>query len=283
MQLRRGAMVTVLLVISLLTQVAPAQAGPRPPYYLALGDSLSVGVQPDATGKNQMTMDGYPNQILAELKKTHGDLRLKQLGCAVTETTVEMLLGKSECKYDRHSQLGDALDFIRRNRVVLITIDIGANDTEPCATFAGIDDECLKKAFIKVAASLPPILAALRAAAGPDVPIIGMNYYNPFLAVWPFNQALAEEGAERQAAFNRLLGAIYGIFKIPVADVAQAFHSDNFDDPAPPPLDFLPLNVGLICAWTYMCVDPPQGPNIHANKSGYEVIAGEFLKLLLQP
>ena len=42
----------------------------------------------------------------------------------------------------------------------------------------------------------------------------------------------------------------------------------------------LPLNVSLICAWTWMCAPPPVGPNIHPNAAGYWVIAGTFAKTI---
>ena len=44
-----------------LAKVAPAQVrAPEPTYYLALGDSLAQGVQPNAAGVSVMTRDGYP-------------------------------------------------------------------------------------------------------------------------------------------------------------------------------------------------------------------------------
>ncbi|HME64963.1 MAG TPA: SGNH/GDSL hydrolase family protein, partial [Streptosporangiaceae bacterium] len=36
-------------------------------YYLALGDSLSQGVQPDAAGTSVETRQGYPDQLYAML------------------------------------------------------------------------------------------------------------------------------------------------------------------------------------------------------------------------
>ncbi len=188
---------------------------------------MSKGVQP-VGGVNVATDDGYANQLFAALKDANPRLELHQLGCEVTETTKTMLRGGGTCVYDHRSQLGDALAFLRKHRgsIALVTIDIGANDIEPCAQGLDIDDECVKAAFIQVAAHLPPILAALRVAAGPHVPIVGMNYYNPFLAAWlapvppPAGAELAKESAEKLAAFNELLGAIYRFFRVPVADVA---------------------------------------------------------------
>jgi hypothetical protein len=40
--------------------------------------------------------------------------------------------------------------------------------------------------------------------------------------------------------------------------------------------DGLPLDVERICQWTWMCTPPPLGPDIHANTTGYGVIARAF-------
>jgi lysophospholipase L1-like esterase len=38
----------------------------------------------------------------------------------------------------------------------------------------------------------------------------------------------------------------------------------------------VPLNVGLICEWTWICAPAPLGPNNHPNADGYRVIARAF-------
>jgi hypothetical protein len=84
---------------------------------------------------------------------------------------------------------------------------------------------------------------------------------------------------------NDVLGLAYQAFGIPVADVAGAFLSDNFTTlvPLPTPAGpvIVPLNVAVICTLTYMCVPPPVGPNVHANRLGYGVIAATFAATLL--
>ena len=183
---------TVLMVLIGLVAVAgPARASDhgRKVWYLALGDSLSVGVQPDAANVNHPTAFGYADQLYQALKATTPNLELKKLGCAVTETTTDMLKGPSDCRsqYRLRVQLADAVAFLltHRGSVKLVTIDIGANDLEICGNIeTGIDPVCVQDAFSDVGANLPKILKALRLAAGPNVPIVGMNYYNPFLAAW---------------------------------------------------------------------------------------------------
>jgi hypothetical protein len=132
-------------------------------------------------------------------------------------------------------------------------------------------------------ADFAQILPALRAAAEPGVPIVAMNYYDPFLAAWvrgEAGQALALESHQATIAFNTVLENIYGAFEVPVADVEAAFRTSDF---TPVPGLNVPLNVLLVLAWTWMGAPPPNGPDIHANSLGYAVIAGAFAKKLGRP
>ncbi len=69
---------------------------------------------------------------------------------------------------------------------------------------------------------------------------------------------------------------------MPVADVAAAFHSADFETLVPVPLPpdgtvmDLPLNVATICALTYMCLEG----NIHPTTDGYAVMTQAFLEVL---
>ena len=268
--------------LALLATVAiPAAAtadGPGPRYYLALGTSLSLGIQPDASGQEQPTDEGYPDQLHAALRSAMPRLRLVKLGC-FGETSATMISG-GLCQYPHRSQLDEAVAFLHAHReaVALVTLDIGANDVQACGSLTGIDQDCVTRAFADVAANLPRILRALRAAAGDDVPVVAMSYYNPFVAaalLGPDGQKLAALSALDSALFNGLLAGIYRGFGVPVADVAAAFHADDFTPV--PEAGGVPLNVLLVCEWTWMCAPPPVGPNIHANRDGYAVIAQTFL------
>ena len=284
---RRLTTITVLLTLTglLATQVLAggAKSGSQGSvFYLSVGTSLSVGVQPNPAGQNRRTREGYADQLYAALSQTRPKLRLVRLGC-LDETTATMISG-GICAYAQGSQLAEAVRFLRDHQgsVALVTIDMGANDVEPCGTLRDADAQrlCIVTAFGNVLANLPTILGALRAAAGPDVPIVGMNYYNPFLAAWFQDPALASESAELLVAFNLLLESIYTnrAFGVPVADVAGAFLSDDFTPV--PAAGGIPRNVLLICQLTWMCAPPPVGPNIHANADGYAVIAEAFLPLV---
>src|SRR5262245_24267271 len=92
-------------------------------YYVALGDSLSVGVQPEPDGQNRdQTKEGYADQLYAALLLRPGlqQLKLQKLGCS-GETTATMIAG-GVCPYNG-SQLAEAVSFLsaKRGSVVLVT------------------------------------------------------------------------------------------------------------------------------------------------------------------
>jgi lysophospholipase L1-like esterase len=95
------------------------------------------------------------------------------------------------------NQLNTAVDFLQAHphQVVLITIDIGANDIDHCISLTGIDSACVQQGFSDVSNNLPVILSTLHSAA-PGTPIVAMNYYDPFLAAWelgPAGKVLGDE------------------------------------------------------------------------------------------
>ena len=301
----RSARVSLLLgsaaaAVALLAGAAPpvaaaARTGPPAKYYLSLGDSLAQGVQPAtpplppgvSLGQSIETDQGYVDDLFAHYSAQFpGNLRLVKIGCP-GETTTSMLTGAgSPCTYPAGSQLAAALAFIRAHRsaVVLITIDIGANNVDGCAAGGVIDQACVANGVAAARSDLPKILGALRNAVGEDTVITGMNLYDPFLADFltgPAGQAVAVESVNLGVFFNSLLGASFGAFGVPVADVQAAFSTTDFADTATlPGIGIVPLNVARICAWTWMCAPSPIGPDIHANSVGYQVIAVAFQQVI---
>jgi lysophospholipase L1-like esterase len=270
-------------VCSACSASAPAKPAPTV-YYLALGDSLSRGVQPDAAGASVETTQGYPDLVYAQLRLTHPGLRLVQLGCP-GETTETMMHG-GICRYPGGSQLAAAVAFLRAHlgHVLLVTIDIGANDPEECGgqrKLAGLAS-CIGQ-IPETATRLVTILGRLRAAAGPAVRIVGMSYYLPDLAQWrdgTLGHAVARVSARLDAAFTGLLDRAYAQAGDGVANVFGAFDTADFGHPVTVPgIGSLPRNVARICEWTWECAPPPRGPNQHANPAGYRVIANAILKV----
>jgi len=260
------------------------QAAPRPSYYLALGDSLAQGVQPDAAGTSAATGQGYADQLYAALHRGDPGLRLVKLGCD-GETTGTMIGGGGLCRYAGGSQLAAAVSFLRahRGQVSLITMDIGANDPDSCITRPSLAQmaACVTKSFPTTVANLTKVMYRLRAAAGDQVRVIGMNYYVPALAEWRdglLGQAVARVSERVVAGYNRVLTTVYEAFGARVADVFGAFHSGDFAGRVTvPEVGTVPRNVAAICRWTWECAPPPRGPNVHARAAGYGVIARAFL------
>jgi lysophospholipase L1-like esterase len=296
-----GALAALLGGTALATAGGPATAAtmshgpqphhaPRPVYYLALGDSLAQGVQPATPplasgvtlGESIETDAGYANDLYTHYARAfHGALQLVKLGCP-GETTTSMLTGAgSPCSYPQGSQLAAALAFIKAHpgQVKLITIDIGANDVDGCLTGGTISESCVESGLASVEQELPLILGALRDAA-PHTTIAGMNLYDPFLADYltgSAGQAAATESVTLDGDLNQIIAAADQAFDVKTADVADAFSTTDFTDTATlPGVGTVPLNVANICDWTWMCAPSPVGPNIHANATGYEVIAGAF-------
>jgi lysophospholipase L1-like esterase len=268
-----------LSILAILWPVAFAHASGQT-YYLALGDSLSVGAQPNLPADTALvpTPQGYSNDIFNKLSQQNASLQLKELGC-IGETTTSMIQGGVCDIYGADgSQLKAAIDFLEHNQVSLITLDIGANDIDPCISMNGINDSCVFSGLVRVGGDLSFILGELRRAAGPNVPIIGMNYYDPFLAAWtlgPSGQVIAIRSLEATDLFNGVLDSVYHVFGVPVADVAGAFQINNF---APGPLN-LPENVDRTFALTWVSLGLSVAnavENVHPNPNGYEVIAAAF-------
>ena len=243
-------------------------------YYVSLGDSFSVGVQPIGQPPFFETDQGYADQLYAILQQQDRKLKLVKLGCG-GESTRSMRFGSvdpsegASCgppdfylhRYPHKTQLAEAVSFLHAHRghVSLVTIDIGGNDVLGGGGLPQIQQ------------NLPVILSDLRAAVGPDVPIVGMNYYDPLLPqVWftTFDLAALAAEAASLVAINNVLEGDYAAAHDPVADVESAF--SNNDTTLQP--DGVPLNVERICTWTWICT----AGDIHPNTSGYAVIARAF-------
>ena len=201
----------MILILAMPTIGAADNNGVR--YYVSLGTSLSVGIQPNSTsGINELTDDGYADQLFDIIEPEFRKLRLVKLGCPGKTTTTMMAGGI--CTYSQGSQLAEAVQFLHahKDKVELITIDMGVNDVLAAGCIVGtvVDVPCIMAAFGQVATNLPLILTALQNAANEDTPIVGMNYYNSFLAFWLIGidgQMLAMDSA---ALLNILNNGVLG-------------------------------------------------------------------------
>jgi lysophospholipase L1-like esterase len=259
-------------------------------YYLSIGDSLSIGVQPGADGVERPTDQGYDHDLLPGLQIADAvrgrSLRLTELGCS-GETTTTMIHG-GICAYpNASSQLAAATRFLAEHRghVPLVTLAIGANDVDVCATLTGIDLNCVQQGLSTIMTNLTTIVTALKQAdPGADTQWVGLNEYDPFLAAFlqgATGQQLAQQSLQLLAQLNQILAADYGPAGFRVADVAGAFRTTDSNPVPLPGVGQVPQDVASICQLTYMCAPTPVGPNIHPNADGYQTmaraIAGHFL------
>ncbi len=287
-------MLGVVAAMFALPSVAAA-ASPAPRYYLALGDSLSQGVQPNAVGQSLETDQGYPDQLFAIERRRIPNLKLVKLGCPGDSTT-SMLTGHGNqagakffrCDRTGGSQLKAAELFLRthhrRGEVALVTIDIGANDVDLCAAPGVNVGQCVAAGEASIRRNLPLIQRGLKKAAPAGTVLAGMTLYNPVLSGY-FNasasvQALAAASVPILKIINGEITAANRATGFRTADVAGAFKSYDGTGSASYNGRLIPVNVATVCSWTWACTPPPSGPNIHANKNGYAVIAGAFARAI---
>ena len=279
-------------VAAVLPGLAAAKAA-SPHYYLALGDSLSQGMQPDLNGITRDTNQGYANDLLAiERNRVHG-LQLDQLGCG-GETTTSMITGQGNnanarllhCDRAGGSQEAAAERFLRAHHhpgeVPLVTVDIGANDVDGCGTVpASQIVSCVTSGLATINMNLPKIFAGLKKAAPKGTTFAAMTLYDPFLADYfapagSPDRVLESESTALAKVLNGDLAAADSKANVLTADVADAFDTYDGTDTVTWESQQIPLNVSRLCSWTWGCQTPPSGPNIHANKNGYQVIANAF-------
>jgi lysophospholipase L1-like esterase len=278
---------STFLVTALLAalSVAPTQAAdaasPAPntaSWYLALGDSLAAGWQPigDPEVDNRTAM-GYVDQLWLMARQRYPNLQVMNLGCPGSDTRKIASLDE-RCPYPHGSQLAEALAFIdaHRHELAFITIDIGFND------FTCTDDiSCLAPGLAAIRENLPVVLAALREAA-PDTPIVGMNIYDPVLSEWlAGHEDTARLSLAAVQLVNDHLEELYEAAGAGVADVASAFETTDLETLEPlAGHGSVPRNVALVCERTWLCFDPPLGPDRHPNVLGYRAMADAFAEVL---
>lgn len=291
----RVALVGALVVACAVAVPAAAAAKTKPSahYYLALGDSLSVGFQPGATGVGAETDRGYTNDLFALESKRVKHLSLVEVGCP-GDTTASLLTGSGNsqsatmfhCDRKGGSQLKAAVAFLKAHHktgeVPLITIDIGANDVDGCVSDTSLTAiiACVDSGENSIKTNTPKILKALKAAAPKDTKFVAMNLYDPVLSYYfsadSTDKALATASVSLVQGINSDIQSADTAEGFKTADVADAFKTYDQSPTLSYDGQMIPVDVGYACAWTWACTTPPVGPNIHANDDGYSVIAGVF-------
>jgi lysophospholipase L1-like esterase len=277
-------LVTALALLALLP--AAAQAAKKPRYYVSVGDSLSVGWQPQEDGTGARTNEGYVDFLFRTVRRDHARLRSKKLGCP--GETARTFLEGGICVYRQGSQIQAAEAFLKkhRGRIALVTIDIGANDVASCGQGGSIDFSCYRNGNASIDENVPKIVSRLRRAAGRRTEVAGMTYYNPFLQQYLRGDDQGKQNASLSVSLVRELNGrltrYYMAGRFSVADVGTAFQTyvpfertRNY-----PPYGDIPVAVAAICDFTWMCAAEPQGLDIHANRAGYRLIARTFARAI---
>lgn len=248
-------------------------------FYLDVGASASLGFQPTGIPKHNghRTDTGYANDVVSYLATKGVDLQLRQIGCP-GETVESMLLSGDHCYTLPQRQLLAAEQFLKANynATGLVTIDLGFNDVRPCLNTAVVDEACVTAGLASVSRDLTPVLTALKAAAGPNVHFIGLDYGDPFLNKFlqgGVHVAVATRTLQVMSALDAELVHGFQTSHIPVANVAGAFQLDNRNPTELKGVGVVPLNVARTCELTWNCTGYPFGPDDHPNNKGYGVIA----------
>jgi lysophospholipase L1-like esterase len=263
------------------SRAASKDAGLAPTYYLSLGDSLATGVQPIGLEERQFrTTEGYADQLLSMARSRLPGLEVVKLGYPGESTTTMIEGGLTS--YPHGSQLREAVWFLRdhRDSVAFVTLDVGFND------FPEHTLEAIPHGIASIGQNLPDILDALRSAAGPAIPIVGMNGYDPFLVRWldgPEGREVARISVwDALVPINARFREIYQAAGLRLADVEGAFATTDFETEVDlEGVGPVPINVSRACLWTWAATPPPLGPDLHANARGYRAIAEAFARVLL--
>ena len=264
---RMLVLVGILVLLVTLSGAAGAAEGGQPPLahrplYLALGDSVAVGVgasDPAGSGYVPVLYDLLRGELACRGSSDRPGCRKLALdnlavGGATSTTLVRDQLPAALAELQARNH-----DDQPTNDVQVITIDIGGNDVfavvPACA--AGPTPECLtliETTLGAVAANLTTTLGALRTAAGPDTTIIAMTYYNPLpscrlAALAPLADSVLEGAPGFDGRLNDLIRAISAANGVAVADTYGRLGPGN-------------LVGGTDC--------------LHPNDSGHQLIANLF-------
>lgn len=261
------------------TSGASQAAAKSPTYYVSVGDSYSVGYQPG--------LGATPGYTAVVAKATR--LTLVNFGCAGATTT--SLISAIGCPdvlphtagavtYPTTTQAAAAEAFLstHRGHIGLITVSIGGNDVLPCATQPNLIS-CVSTAVTDITKNVSNLAMALRTAAGPGVPIIGLTYPDVILGAYvyptqPPNPSLLSLAKLSVVAFKSLINPAltkaYATAQGSVVDVTKATgaYIPLTKTVRYRPYGKIPAAVASVCSLTWFCA---QG-NIHATTKGYTLI-----------
>lgn len=213
--------------------------------YLALGDSVAYGMQP-----NFDVSHGYAEDLFARLQG-HGAREMVNFSCP-GETSASMLSGGCRFSFLAKTpylgpQITTAVAFIQAHpgQVGPVTLTIGANDvTDDLGPDCAEHADAFAAHLDQLGANLDQILRQLTAALGGPRELLVTTYYNPYQDACPGTGRYLDRLNGRIAAVARGRG-------VRVVDISPAF-------------------TGQACEMTWMC---SRFRDIHPTTSGYTAIA----------
>ena len=243
-------------------------------YYLALGGSGSLGVQPTIDRpKGQPTTSGYANDLLKLERSRWSGLHLVQLGCP-GETTGSFLAGGDHCRPAGRSQLAEAVSFLQwHTNVVLVTIDLGFNNLLPCLAYTRWIKRACRGSWRQSSSNLPRYSRV--ACSRPFAAYRRCRALRPVSVRAYANFAVKDFASASIAVIDRLnamLRFAYSTAGVPTANVGAAFALANAVPTTRTNRTTAPKDLVRLCALTWVCTTPPLR-NSHPNEDGYEVIA----------
>lgn len=267
----------IALALSVFMAIAPSAIAASPDhavapstfthkkYYLALGDSLAFGYQP-----NLDFTHGYVDDLSAYLTANKGFQPVADMGCS-GETSVTMLNG--ECPYPtlrkypyKGAQYEAALDYLQQyaGQVALVTLDIGGNnvigDINPATCQVNVkmfhaDLAILDKDLTQTI--LPGLLSRLKFKGKVTGQLIVMNYFDSYQNICPGSVSFIEQLNKHLASDVSGYATLVNVFR--------AFGGSTTPNPH-------------ICTYTWMC---NSSPNIHPTTRGYRVIESVFKNAII--
>jgi lysophospholipase L1-like esterase len=279
---------SALTILTTVSGSSAASATTTSGFYLDLGASVSVGIQPTAFHPSGFrTRQGFSNDLIAYEASRGISLSLTELGCP-GETVTTMVNGQDGCYHAGDSQLADAITFLNAHhgQTGLVTIDLGFNNVVPCLQTAIVDPNCLQQSLAQVGPQLTSILTVLKAAAGPHVTFVGLSFADPYVAKAASGisgRVHARASLQAISQLDQTLAMIYQSQGIPMANVARVFHLHQTSPITGGSITRVPTSVATVCHLTWMCAAAPYGPNIHPNAAGYEAISDAVIAVLPPP
>jgi lysophospholipase L1-like esterase len=234
--------------------------GPKT-YYLALGDSLAFGYQPNLDWNH-----GYVDDFFSDLQ-SHGTTSVANMSCP-GETSSTFISGGCPGQVVHKylylgPQLAAAISFLRSHAGMVspVTLDIGVNDvvqdvtTSTCTVNVGQFNGDLRTLDVNLTSTiLPQLKAALTVKGRVTGDLLMMNYYDAYQNVCPGTLSYLRK-------INQHLAADVEGFGVMV-DVFGAFGGAKVPNKN-------------ICAYTWMC---SIFTDVHPMRAGYNVITGAFEK-----